>query len=123
MATAKKQTIDTKKDEFDDGKTISFEDFLSNNYGKPGTTERKVNDKKLDAIEMMQVIKEMRKNEKIKLKTVAASLGVDESVVSKLENTNKDIQLGTLTNYIKSMKGHLKITFTIGKNTQILDLV
>jgi len=74
---------------------------LSNNYGKPGTTERKINDKKLDAIEMMQVIKEMRKNEKIKLKTVAASLGVDESVVSKLENTNKDIQLGTLTNYIK----------------------
>jgi DNA-binding transcriptional regulator YiaG len=122
MATAKKQTI-TQKNELDDGSTISFETFLSNNYGKPGTVERKLNDTKLDAIEMMQVIKEMRKNEKIKLKTVAANLGVDESVVSKMENTNKDIQLGTLANYIQSMKGHMKLTFTIGNHTQVLDLV
>lgn len=106
------------KEEIDDGTVISFSDFLSKHYGEPGTKERKQNDARLEAVRMMQIIKELRKQQKIKLKTVAAGLGVDESVVSKLENTNKDIQLGTLINYIHSMNGHIKLTFTIGETTK-----
>lgn len=57
--------ISYKKNELKEGDVISFENFLSNNYGKLGTLERKINDDRLDAIEKMQVIKETETNKKI----------------------------------------------------------
>ena len=68
-------------------------------------------------------LKDARKSNKIRLTTVAKRLNVDKSVISKLENTNKDIQIGTLIKYIEAMNGELVFTITIGNNTKELKLI
>ena len=110
-------------EEIDNGSTTSFDNYLSKELGAEGTKKRKANDNLLETTRLMMVLKEMRKIEKIKLKTVAHNLGVDESVVSKLENSNKDIQLGTLINYLGSMNGHAQLSFTIGKTKEVFNLI
>lgn len=72
---------------------------------------------------LLELIKDARKSNKISLATVAKRLNVDESVISKLENTNKDIRIGTLIDYIKAMDGKLTFTIIIGGKSIEIEII
>lgn len=102
---------------------IEHEDYLNQDYGMPGTEERILADEKRELIRLMLNLRELRKKKKIKLKTISSRMNVDDSTVSKLENFPKDIQISSLINYVKAMKGNITISVQIGDEHREAHLV
>ena len=116
VGTAEAEAIDVES-------SFTLDELLTQEYGLPGTEKRENAEAEIEVMRLMLNLKEMRKKEKIKLKTVSKRMGVDDSVVSKLENQNKDLQLGTLVRYVRSLSGHLSLNISIGNSNEIVKLI
>ncbi len=74
----------------------TFEDHLTNRYGKRGTSKRTEFEIKAKAFLIGEVIKEERKNANLTQEQLAEKIGAKKSFISRIENGKTDIQLSTL---------------------------
>jgi len=72
---------------------------------------------------LMSELRNLRKAEGITLLKVSNKMGVDESVVSKLETTTENITMDSLVRYIESIGGHLEITVKVNNNKKTIKLL
>lgn len=63
---------------------------------------------------------ELRKNAKLSQKELAEKIGVSQSAISQIENT-ESLQLATLSTYVKALGGKLKLSVEM-PNGEILSL-
>lgn len=63
---------------------------------------------------------ELRKNAKLSQKELAEKIGVSQSAISQIENT-ESLQLATLSTYVKALGGKLKLSVEM-PNGEVLNL-
>lgn len=63
---------------------------------------------------------ELRKNAKLSQKELAEKIGVSQSAISQIENT-ESLQLATLSTYVKALGGKLKLSVEM-PNGEVLSL-
>lgn len=78
---------------------------------------------KTNTQKLMSELRNLRKAEGITLLKVGNKMGIDESVVCKLETTTENITMDSLVRYVESIGGHLEITVTVNGNKKIIKLL
>ncbi len=76
--------------------TTTFEDHLTEEYGKIGTKKRDDFEVKAKAFVIGERLKEERKQAKMTQEELATKIGAKKSYISRVENGKTDIQLSTL---------------------------
>lgn len=76
--------------------TTTFNEHLTNRYGKRGTAKRTEFEIKAKAFLIGEVIKEERHLAKLTQEQLAEKIGAKKSFISRIENGKSDIQLSTL---------------------------
>lgn len=74
----------------------TFDDHLTNRYGKRGTLKRTEFEIKAKAFLIGEVIKEERRIANLTQEQLADKIGAKKSFISRIENGKTDIQLSTL---------------------------
>lgn len=74
----------------------SFDEHLTDRYGKRGTKKRTEFEIKAKAFLIGEVIKEERRLAKLTQEQLAEKIGAKKSFISRIENGQSDIQLSTL---------------------------
>ena len=74
----------------------TFEQHLTERYGKRGTEKRTEFEIKAKAFLIGEVIKEERRLAKLTQEQLANKIGAKKSFISRIENGQSDIQLSTL---------------------------
>ncbi len=74
----------------------TFEEHLTNQYGKRRTEKRTKFEIKAKAFLIGEVIKEERRLAKMTQEQLADKIGAKKSFISRIENGQSDIQLSTL---------------------------
>lgn len=74
----------------------TFEQRLTNQYGKIGTRKRDDFEVKAKAFVIGEILKEERKQAKMTQEQLATKIGAKKSCISRVENGKTDIQLSSL---------------------------
>ena len=90
--------------------TTSFEDILTDKYGKKGTPSREKYDADSLAFRLGVMLKEARQEAKITQEELALKTGTKKSYISRIERGKSDIQISTY---------HKLIEIGLGKNLNI----
>ena len=92
--------------------TMTFEEHLSERYGKFGSEKRTEFEIKAKSYAIGEIIREARKEANLTQEELAAKTGTRKSFISRIENGRSDIQLSTLYKLIEIGFGK-QINFTI----------
>ncbi|MEO8111811.1 MAG: helix-turn-helix transcriptional regulator [Ginsengibacter sp.] len=76
--------------------TTTFDEHLTQQYGKRGTKKRTEFEIKAKAFLIGEVIKDERRIAKLTQEQLAEKIGAKKSFISRIENGHSDIQLSTL---------------------------
>ena len=91
---------------------MTFEEHLSERYGKFGSEKRTEFEIKAKSYAIGEIIREARKEAHLTQEELAAKTGTRKSFISRIENGRSDIQLSTLYKLIEIGFGK-QINFTI----------
>ena len=92
----------------------SYDEVLDAKYGKAGTTERTEFRKKAYAFYIGQVIREVRKEEKISQTELGKRIGANKSYISRIENGLIDPTLSTVCGIVNALGLRLEIVKPLG---------
>ena len=76
--------------------TKNFDELLDIQYGKTGARKRDEFEKKAQYFVISEMLKDARKGANLTQEQLAEKFGTKKSYISRLENSNCDIQLSTL---------------------------
>ena len=94
--------------------TITFNEFLNQEYGKIGTPKRDKYEQGFEAFRLGVMLQEMRKQQNMTQDQLAKKCGTTKTYISRIENDASDIRLSTLMRIIQEgLGGHLKLTVEI----------
>jgi HTH-type transcriptional regulator/antitoxin HipB len=89
----------------------TFEEFLTQEYGKIGTPKRDKYEQGFEAFKLGVMLQEMRKQQNMTQDQLAKKCGTTKTYISRIENDASDIRLSTLMRIIQEgLGGHLKLT-------------
>ncbi len=94
-------------------KVTTFDEYLDNQYGEIGTSQRTDFEIKAKAFAIGEIIKEERRLLHLTQEQLAERTGTKKSFISRIENGHSDIQLSTLYRLVELGFGK-KISFSIG---------
>lgn len=88
----------------------SFADHLDAQYGRKGTENRDSFDEGFESFRLGVMLQEMRKEQGLTQKQLAAKCGTTKTYISRIENDASDIRLSTLMRIIREgLGGHLRL--------------
>jgi len=88
----------------------TFEEFLTQEYGKIGTPKRDKYEQGFEAFKLGVMLQEMRKQQNMTQDQLAKKCGTTKTYISRIENDASDIRLSTLMRIIQEgLGGHLKL--------------
>lgn len=97
----------------ENSKLTSFTAHLDEQYGKKGTTERDKYEEEFETFKLGVMIQELRKEQGLTQKQLAAKCGTTKTYISRIENNASDIRLSTLMRIVrKGLGGSLKLSVT-----------
>lgn len=91
---------------------ILFDDFLDEQYGKPGTKTRDTYERGFELFKLGILVSEARKKKGLTQEALAKKVGTTKSYISKIENDVKEARLSTLQKIVEQGLGgklHLSI--------------
>lgn len=92
----------------------SFEDHLSQQYGKRGTEERENFEEGFEAFKLGVMLQKLRKENGMTQTQLAEKCGTTKTYISRIENNASDIRLSTLMRIIREGFGrHLRLSLEI----------
>ncbi len=90
-------------------KTKTLEELETKYFGKRGTTKRERYESQIQVEIIGELIKQLRKDNRLTQTQLAKRLGMDKAYVSRIENNLKTQRLDTILRILKVLKGHLFI--------------
>jgi DNA-binding XRE family transcriptional regulator len=91
----------------------SFADHLNKQYGKKGTSKRRVYEQEFEAFKLGVLIQEIREKQNLTQEQLASKCGTTKSYISRIENNASDIRLSTLMRIVQEGLGaHLNLSVT-----------
>ena len=89
----------------------SFQDHLTEQYGKRGTTTREQYEQGFEAFKLGVMLQELRKEKGLTQEALAEKCGTTKTYISRIENNASDIRLSTLMRIIQEgLGGQLKLS-------------
>jgi len=92
----------------------SLDQFINDEIGKKGTTEREKFEKEYEVFKLGVIIQQARKEKGLTQEQLAELAGTNKSYISKLEKDLKDVRFSTLYRIItQGLGGHLDISIRL----------
>jgi len=97
-------------------KTYKLKEVEDKLIGKIGTAKRDDYELRIKLMQFGQLIKEVRKEQKLTQEQLGKSIGVTKSQISKLENGTSNMTIGTIFKIFEAMKSevHFEIKEMVG---------
>lgn len=91
--------------------TVTLEQFLDKQYGKPGTPERDELDAGYESFKIGALIQEARLERGLTQEQLAEKVGTTKSYISKIENNMKEVRFSTLKKIVElGLGGQLQVS-------------
>lgn len=82
-------------------KLVDLEDFIDQQYGKPGTAKRDNFEEGYEAFKLGVMLQELRHQHNMTQEQLAIKCGTTKNYISRIENDASDIRLSTLMRIIR----------------------
>jgi DNA-binding XRE family transcriptional regulator len=94
----------------ENNKLVSFDDYIDDKYGNPGTNSRSNWEAGFEAFKVGSLLEQARMKCGMTQEDLATKCGTNKSYISRIENDASDIKLSTLIKIIKTgLGGELKL--------------
>ena len=94
-------------------KLVDLEDFIDQQYGKPGTDKRDNFEEGYEAFKLGVMLQELRHQHNMTQEQLAIKCGTTKNYISRIENDASDIRLSTLMRIIREGFGQ-QLKLSIG---------